>query len=81
MTKIALYKALIEAGASEGSAEEAAESVPFGSQWMAKPHLDQLEKNFGACLDEKIGELKAHFEAHLDEKIGELKAHFDEKIG
>ena len=54
MNATALYKALIEAGASEDTAERAVEGLPLGGELATKSDLAQL----GARLDTDIAQLE-----------------------
>lgn len=55
MSATVLYKALVEAGTSEDTAERAVEDLPFGGELATKSDLAQLEVRLGA----DIAQLKA----------------------
>ena len=50
MSATALYKALVEAGTSEDTAERAVEDLPFGGELATKSDLAQLEVRLGADI-------------------------------
>ena len=77
MSATALYKALVEAGASEDTAKQAVENPLPGGELATKSDLAQLEARLGADITQlKIG--IAQLDARLGADIAQLKVDITE---
>ena len=71
-----MYKALVEAGASEDTAKQAVEDLPSGGELATKSDLAQLEALLGADiaqLETRLGADIAQLEARLGADITQLE--------
>ena len=77
MNAAALYRALVDAGAKEDLAKEAAESVVYSPEGATKSDLREVRSEFKGDIAELRAELKtdiAELRAELKGDIAELRA-------
>ena len=82
MSKMALYRALVEAGASEERAKEAAQSVVYAPEGATKADIAEVNVNVAECKADMmtaVAGLRTEIEAmgtRLERSIREMSMRF-----